>query len=70
MRRVGAAGHVVAEERLARIDLVELVQPFDGVVGHGGGQIPARLADVRDKWRVVLRNRFGSHWLVSPPTNP
>ncbi len=46
MRRVGAAGNVVAEERLARINLVEFVQPVDGVVRHGGGQVPARLADV------------------------
>ena len=28
-----AAGNIVAEERLARVDLVDAVQPIDGVVG-------------------------------------
>jgi hypothetical protein len=46
MRRMGAAGlHIVAEERLVRRDRVELIQP-GGIVGHGGGQVPARLADI------------------------
>ena len=46
MRRVGAAGNVVAEERLIRGNLVELIHPFDGIVRHGSGQVPARLAHV------------------------
>ena len=46
MRRVGAAGNVVAEKRLAGIDLVELIQPIDGIVRHGRGQVPFRIAHV------------------------
>ncbi len=46
MRRMGAAGHIVAEERLVRRDRVELIQPGDGSGGHCGGQVPARLADI------------------------
>ena len=46
MRRMGAAGHIVAEERLVRHDRVELIQPGDGSGGHCGGQVPARLADI------------------------
>jgi len=46
MRRVGAAGNVVAEEGLARVNLVDFVQPLDGVVRHGGGEVPARFAHV------------------------
>ena len=53
VRRVRAAGHVVAEERLAGIDLVDLVQPLDGVVGLRGRQVPAGLADVRIDGRGV-----------------
>ena len=44
MRRVRGAGHVVAEERLARVNLVDPVHPIDGVVGHAGDEVPARLA--------------------------
>ena len=47
VRRVRAAGHVVAEERLVGGEVVELIQPVDGFVGHGGGEVPAGLADVR-----------------------
>src|SRR5262249_10496838 len=49
MWRVCAAGNVVAEERLAGVNLICLIEPPDRVVGHGGGQIPSssRLADVR-----------------------
>src|SRR5215469_13778428 len=46
MRCVGAAGNVVAEERLARVNLVDFVQPLDCVVRHGSGQVPARLAHI------------------------
>ena len=40
VRRVGAARHVIEEERHRRVDVVELVQPVDGVVRHRGGQVP------------------------------
>ena len=57
MRRMGAAGHIVAEERLVRRDRVELIQPGDGSGGHCGGQVPARLADIGGI-SVVLRTRL------------
>src|SRR5665648_640019 len=41
MRRVRGAGNVVEEERLARINLVDPVQPVNGVVGHGGDEVPS-----------------------------
>ena len=44
MRRVRGAGNVITEERLARIDLVQAVHPVNRIVGHGGNEIPARLA--------------------------
>ena len=40
MRRVRGAGNVVEEERLARISLVDPVHPVNGVVGHGGDEVP------------------------------
>ena len=43
---MGAAGDVIDQERFFGGDLVELSHPADGVVGHGRGEIPARLADV------------------------
>src|SRR5262249_7008307 len=56
-----AAWHVIAEEGFARSDLVDLVQPLDGVVGHRGGEIPGSrcFADVGiDLGRVAKQVRF------------
>jgi len=36
------AGNVVDEERLARVDLIDAVQIFNGVVRHAGHQVPTR----------------------------
>src|SRR5207249_10411868 len=44
MRRVRGAGNVVAEEWLARIDLINAVQVINGLIGHAGDQVPTRLA--------------------------
>ncbi len=44
MRRVRGAGRVFHEERLAGHRLVDAVQVINGVVGHAGDQVPARLA--------------------------
>ena len=44
MRRVRGAGHVVDEEWLLRIQGIDPVHVFDGVVGHRRDQVPARLA--------------------------
>ena len=44
VRRVRAARHVVDEERLVGRDLLELLHVLDRLVGHGRGQVPARLA--------------------------
>ena len=43
MRRMRGARHVVEEDRLAGIGLVDAVHPVDGVVGHGGDQVPGWL---------------------------
>ena len=43
---MGAAGNVVAEERLVGGEFVELVHPTDRFVGHRRRQMPARLANV------------------------
>ena len=40
VRRVRGAGHVLDEDRLARVGLVHPVHPVDGVVGHRGDQVP------------------------------
>ncbi len=40
VRRVRSTRGIIAEEGLARVDLVDLVHPVDGVVGHGGDQVP------------------------------
>ena len=53
MRRVRAAGHVIDKERLVRRDLLELLHVLDGLVGHGRGQVPARLALERVDGRRV-----------------
>ena len=70
VRRVGAAGDVVDEERLVRRGRVELLQVVDGVVGHAGDQVVARACRRNGKICVVLRNRYGVHWSVSPPMKP
>ena len=44
MRRVGAARHVIDEERLVGRDLLELLHVLDRLVGHGRGQVPAGIA--------------------------
>ena len=44
MRRVRGAGRVLDEERLAGVDLVDSIQVINGVIGHAGNQVPARLA--------------------------
>ena len=44
MRRVRGAGRVLDEDRLARVGLVDPRHVVDGVVGHRGDQVPARLA--------------------------
>ena len=45
MRRMGAAGHVIEEERLIRIGGIELSQVGDRVVRHVRGQIVAGVSD-------------------------
>src|SRR5215813_9474369 len=49
VRRVRGAGHVVAEERLARIDLVDFVQPLDGIIGHRSNEVPC------SRWLTFVR---------------
>ena len=44
MRRMGAARHVIDEERLVGRDLLELLHVLDGLVGHGRLQVPAGIA--------------------------
>src|SRR5262245_34199354 len=44
MRRMRAARHVVDEERLVGRERLELSNMVDGLVGHGGRGIPARIA--------------------------
>ena len=59
MRRVGAARHVVDEERLVGRDLLELLHVLDRLVGHGRGQVPARIALERiDRRRVAEQVRL------------
>ena len=55
MRRMGSAGHVIEEERLVGIGLVDAVHPIDSVVGHRGNQVPftRRLACERIDLRGV-----------------
>ena len=45
MRRVGAAGHVIEEERLVWRGGVQLLHILDRVVGHIGGQVVAGFPD-------------------------
>ena len=59
MRRMDAAGHVIDEERLVGRDLVELLHVLDGVIGHGRGQVPARVVLVRiDRRRIAEQVRL------------
>src|SRR5207247_1646717 len=53
MRRVRGAGNVVAEEWLARIDLINAVKPINGVIGHAGDQVPTRLTVERIDLRGI-----------------
>ena len=45
------AGNVVEEERLAGIRLVDAVQPVNGVVGHGGDEVPGSRRLAREGYR-------------------
>ena len=50
--------HVCLQERSGRerhrgINVVQLLHPVNGVIGHGGGQVPAGIADVRIYSRSV-----------------
>ena len=59
MRRVRAARHVVDEERLVGRDLLELLHVLDRLVGHGRGEVPARLAlEGIDRRRVAVQVRL------------
>src|SRR5262245_38654596 len=53
MRRVGATRNVVTEERLARVNLVALIQPLNRIISHRCGEIPTGLADVGVNGRRV-----------------
>src|SRR6187551_1080207 len=44
MRRMRAAWYVVDQEWLVGRDGLELLHVLDGVVGHGRGEVPARIA--------------------------
>ena len=41
MRRMGGARHVIDEPRLARSDLLELLDVLDGLIGDRRLQVPA-----------------------------
>ena len=59
MRRVRAARHVIDEERLVGRDLLELLHVLDRLVGHGRGQVPARLAlEGVDGRRIAVQVRL------------
>jgi hypothetical protein len=58
MRRVGAARHVVDEEWLLWRDRLEFLDVPDGLVGHGRGQVPARIAlEGVDRRRIAVQVR-------------
>src|SRR5262245_56636522 len=59
MRGMRSAGRVVDEERQRRIEIVDLCHPVDGIVRHGGDQVPAGFADEGGDRRRVTRQ----HWL-------
>src|SRR5271165_1863317 len=59
VRRMGSAGYVIDKERLIRRDLLQLLHVLDGLVGHGGCEIPARVAlEGKDRGRVAIEVRL------------
>src|SRR5262249_11936246 len=50
---VRGARHVVAEERFVRLNGVELFHPANGIISHGGDQVPFRFTDVRTDSRGI-----------------
>src|SRR5438046_3007028 len=59
VRRVRAARYVVNEEGLLGRDRLDLLHVLDRFVGHGGGEIPARLALERvDRRRIAEQIRL------------
>ena len=59
VRRMGAARHVVDEERLVGRDLLELLHVLDRLVGHRGLQVPAGIAlEGIDRRRVAEQVRL------------
>src|SRR5215471_14096439 len=59
VRRVCTPGDVVEEEGHRGLDVVELLHPMDGVVGHRGGQVPGWMANVGiDRLGVVEQMRL------------
>ncbi len=59
MRGMRAAGHVVDEERLLGRDRLDLLHVLDRLVGHGRGQVPARLAlEGVDGRRIAVQVRL------------
>ena len=55
MRRMGAAGHVVDEERLVGRGRVQAVHVVDGVVRHIGDEVVAGLPIHGKTWVVLLK---------------
>src|SRR5690242_18262320 len=59
MRGVRAAWHVVNKKWLFGRDLLEFRHVLDGLVGHGGGEVPARMAlKWEDGTRVAIQVRL------------
>ena len=52
---MGAAGYVVAEERLVGGNVVELLEPADCFIRHRRGQVPAWLVNVRRDGRGIAK---------------
>jgi hypothetical protein len=46
VRRMRAARGVIEEERLVRIERVQLIEIGDGLIGHVGGEVVVGIADV------------------------
>ena len=53
VRRVGAAGHVIDEERLVRRGRVQVAHVLDGLVRHVGGEVVVLPADPRENLGVI-----------------
>jgi hypothetical protein len=53
VRRMGAPGYVIKEERLVGRGRVQVAQMFDGLVGQIGGEVVAGLADKREYLGMV-----------------